>query len=108
VPRHQPDWTLTATGSADLGRATIGASAVTITKSFAQDSNLLVMPGFTTVDLFAQVKLFKGGSLAVNVNNAFDTLGIFEVNQASVPANGIGFARAANGRTISGALRFDF
>ncbi len=108
VPRHQPDWTLTATSYVDLGRATVGASVVTITKSFAQDSNLLVMPGFTTVDLFAQVKLFKGGSLALNVNNAFDQLGIFEVNQASVPANGIGFARTANGRTISGSLRFDF
>jgi len=46
--------------------------------------------------------------VALNVSNAFDTLGIFEVNQASVPANGIGFARAANGRTISGSLRFDF
>ena len=108
VPRHQPDWTLTATSAVDLGRATVGASVVTITKSYAQDSNLLVMPGFTTVDLFAQIKLFKGGSLALNVNNAFDQLGIFEVNQASVPANGIGFARTANGRTVSGSLRFDF
>ena len=62
----------------------------------------------TTVDLFAQAKLFKGGSVQINANNVFNTLGIFEVNQATVPANGIGFARAINGRTISASLRFDF
>ncbi|WAC24922.1 TonB-dependent receptor domain-containing protein [Blastomonas sp. SL216] len=107
-PRHQPDWTFFATPSVDLGRAVIGASIVGVTKSFSQDSNLLVMPGFTTVDLFGQVKLFNGGSLQVNANNVFNTLGIFEVNQASVPANGVGFARAINGRTISASLRFDF
>jgi len=107
-PRHQPDWTFFATPSVDLGRAVIGASIAGVTKSFAQDSNLLVMPGFTTVDLFGHVKLFKGGSLQVNANNVFNTLGIFEVNQASVPANGIGFARAINGRTISASFRFDF
>lgn len=107
-PRHQPDWTITATPQVDLGVATVGASVVTITKSFAQDSNLLVMPGFTTVDLFAQVKVFNGGRLSLNANNVFNTLGIFEVNQASVPANGVGFARASTGRTILGSLRFDF
>ncbi|MFN3818883.1 TonB-dependent receptor domain-containing protein [Blastomonas sp.] len=107
-PRHQPDWTFTATPQVDLGAAVLGASIVGMTKSFAQDSNLLVMPGFTTVDLFTQIKVFKGGTVTLNANNVFNKLGIFEVNQASVPANGIGFARAINGRTISGSLRFDF
>lgn len=107
-PRHQPDWTFTATPQVDLGVAVVGASIVGLTKSFAQDSNQLVMPGFTTVDLFTQVKVFKGGSFTLNANNVFNKLGIFEVNQGSVPANGIGFARAINGRTISGSLRFDF
>lgn len=81
---------------------------VGITKSFAQDSNLLVMPGFTTVDLFTQVRVFKSSRLTLNANNVFNTVGIFEVNQASVPANGIGFARSINGRTILGSVRFDF
>lgn len=107
-PRHQPDWTLTATPQVDLGRATLGASVVTITKSYAQDSNLLVMPGFTTVAAFAQVRPIDGMTLTVNASNLFNTMGIFEVNQASVPANGIGFARAITGRTISTSLRFDF
>ncbi len=30
---------------------------------------------------------------------------LVEANQASVPAKGIGFARAANGRTVQASLR---
>ena len=107
-PRHQPDWTFTATPQIDLGNAAIGASVVAITKSFAQDSNLLVMPGFTTVSAFAMVHPAERVRLTVNAQNLFNTVGIFEVNQASVPGNGLGFARSINGRTISAAVRFDF
>lgn len=107
-PRHQPDWTFTATPQVDLGMAVLGASVVSITKSYAQDSNLLVMPGFTTVDAFLQLRPIKGVRMTLNANNLFNTIGIFEVNQGAVPANGIGFARSINGRTIAGSLRFDF
>jgi outer membrane receptor protein involved in Fe transport len=86
----------------------VGASVVTITSSYAQDSDLLKMPGFTSVAAFVQVRPAKGLSLSLNVSNLFDTVGIFEVNQASVPANGIGFARSIDGRTLSGSVRFDF
>lgn len=107
-PRHQPDWTFTATPQVDFGRAAIGASIVTITKSYAQDSNLLVMPGFTTVGAFATVSPMDRIHLSVTAQNLFDTVGIFEVNQSTVPANGIGFARSVNGRTVQASLRFDF
>jgi len=107
-PRHQPEWTLTATPQVDFGKVSIGASVVAMTGSYAQDSNLLRMPGFTTVAAFAQVRPVERITLMVNATNLFDTVGIFEVNQASVPASGIGFARSINGRTISGSLRYDF
>ncbi len=107
-PRHQPDWTLIAVPQVDFGKVAAGASIVTITGSYAQDSNLLRMPGFTTVGAFLQVRPADNLRFTLNAQNLFDTLGIFEVNQSSVPANGIGFARAANGRTVSGSLRFDF
>jgi outer membrane receptor protein involved in Fe transport len=81
---------------------------VGITKSYAQDSNLLVMPGFTVVNAFVQLRPAEHIRMTLNANNLFDTMGIFEVNQASVPASGIGFARSINGRTLSGSLRFDF
>lgn len=107
-PRHQPTWTLSVTPQVDLGRVNFGANAVTITKSYTQDSNKLVMPGFTIVNVFAQVHPVDRVTVSVNVNNLFNTLGIFEVNQSAVPASGIGFARTAPGRTASAALRFDF
>lgn len=107
-PRHQPSWTFSATPQVDLGTAIVGASVVGITKSFAQDSNLLIMPGFTVVNAFVQLRPARNVRMTLNANNLFDTMGIFEVNQSSVPANGIGFARSINGRTVSGSLRFDF
>ncbi len=107
-PRHQPDWTLIAVPQLDFGKVAAGASIVKITGSYAQDNNLLRMPGFTTVGAFLQVKPTETLRFTLNAQNLFNTLGIFEVNQSSVPANGLGFARAANGRTVSGSLRFDF
>jgi outer membrane receptor protein involved in Fe transport len=107
-PRHQPDWVFVAVPQVDLGRFAAGANIVTITGSYAQDSNLLRMPGFTTVGAYVEYEPAENLRLTVSAQNLFDTLGIFEVNQASVPANGIGFARAANGRTVQASLRLAF
>lgn len=107
-PRHQPDWTFIAVPQVDFGKVAAGASVVAITGSYAQDSDLLRMPGFTTVDAFLQFRPAANLRFTLNAQNLFNTLGIFEVNQSTVPANSIGFARSINGRTVSGALRFDF
>lgn len=107
-PRHQPDWVLVAVPQVDFGKFAAGANIVTITSSYAQDSNLLRMPGFTTVGAYAEFQPAHNLQLTLSAQNLFDTLGIFEVNQASVPANGIGFARAATGRTVQASLRLAF
>ncbi|PLK28052.1 TonB-dependent receptor [Porphyrobacter sp. TH134] len=107
-PRHQPDWVFVAVPQVDFGKVAAGANIVTITGSYAQDSNLLRMPGFTTVGAYVEVQPAENLQLTLSAQNLFNTLGIFEVNQASVPANGIGFARAANGRTVQASLRLAF
>ncbi|ATY31714.1 TonB-dependent receptor domain-containing protein [Sphingomonas psychrotolerans] len=107
-PRHQPAWTLQATPQIELESATFGANVVTVTSSYAQDSNLLKMPGFTVVNAFLQVRPIDRVQLSLNANNLFNTLGFFEINQSEVPANGIGWGRAINGRTVSASLRYDF
>ncbi len=107
-PRHQPDWVFVAVPQIDFGKFAAGANIVTITRSYAQDSNQLRMPGFTTVGAYIEAQPAENLRLTVSAQNLFDTLGIFEVNQASVPANGIGFARAANGRTVQASLRLAF
>jgi outer membrane receptor protein involved in Fe transport len=66
------------------------------------------MPGYTMVNPFVQFRPADRVELMVNANNVFNTLAFFEVTQASVPANGVGQARVANGRTITASLRYDF
>lgn len=107
-PRHQPDWVFVAVPQVDLGTFAAGANIVTITSSYSQDNNLLRMPGFTTVGAYLEAQPAENLRLTVSAQNLFNTLGIFEVNQGTVPANGIGFARAANGRTVQASLRLAF
>ncbi len=107
-PRHQPAWTLEATPQIELRRVTLGANVVTITSSYAQDSNLLKMPGFTVVNAFLVVKPIDRVRVMLNASNLFDQVGFFEFNQSEVPANGIGWGRSINGRTVSLSAKLDF
>ncbi|WP_233503443.1 TonB-dependent receptor domain-containing protein [Sphingomonas psychrotolerans] len=107
-PRHQPEWSFQLMPQIDTKWATFGASSVTITSSYAQDTDQLKMPGFTVVNAFVQFRPTEGVQLSVNANNVFNTLGYFEISQATMPANGIAWGRAVNGRTISSSLRFSF
>jgi outer membrane receptor protein involved in Fe transport len=105
-PRHQPKWTFEATPQFENGHLTVGANIVTITSSYAQDSNLLRMPGFTVVNAFLQVRPIERVQLMVNATNLFNKVGFFEIAQSTVPTNGIGWGRSINGRTISASLRY--
>lgn len=107
-PRHQPEFTFQLMPQVDTKWATFGASSVTITSSYAQDTDQLKMPGFTVVNAFVQFRPAERVQLSVNANNLFNTLGYFEISQATMPANGIAWGRAVNGRTISSSLRFSF
>ncbi|AJP74142.1 TonB-dependent receptor domain-containing protein [Sphingomonas hengshuiensis] len=108
TPRHQPKFIFQATPEFETRHFTVGFNVVGNTSSYAQDTNLLKMPGYTVVNTFLQIRPVERVQLMVNVNNLFDQVGFFEVTQASVPASGIGWGRSVNGRTISSALRFSF
>jgi outer membrane receptor protein involved in Fe transport len=107
-PRHQPAFTFQVMPQIETKYATFGASTVTITKSYAQDTDQLRMPGFTVVNAFVQFHPTDRVTLSVNANNLFNTLGFFEISQATMPATGIAWGRTANGRTVSSSLRFSF
>jgi outer membrane receptor protein involved in Fe transport len=107
-PRHQPAWTLQVTPQFETGQFTLGANVIGITSSYAQDSNLLKMPGFTVVNGFVQFRPADRVQLMVNAANLFNATGFFEISQSSVPANGLGSGRAINGRTVSASLRYNF
>ena len=108
IPRHQPNFIFQATPQFETKRFTVGFNLVGNTKSFAQDTNQLVMPAYTVVNTFLQVRPTERVQVMVNVNNMFDKIGLIEVTQGSVPVNGIGSARSTNGRTISAALSMAF
>ena len=108
TPRRQPDFIFQATPQFEVRKFTIGANFVGSTGSFTQDANALRLPGYTLVNGFLQFRPVDRVQVMINANNLFDTLGMIEVTQASVPGNGVGVGRASNGRTVSASLRLDF
>jgi outer membrane receptor protein involved in Fe transport len=108
IPRHQPKFIFQATPQYDSGIFTIGANIIGTTGSYAQDNNLLRMPGYTIVNAFLQVRPTERVQLSLNAHNLFDKLALTEVSSSSIPANGITQVRALVGRTITTSLRFGF
>ena len=110
TPRRQASLTYQVTPSYtnDDWGFTLGANVVGTTSSFAQDSNMLKLPGFAQVNLFALYNITDELVLSVNVNNLFDTFGFTESEEGAIPANGLIRARTINGRTTSVSLRFSF
>jgi len=112
-PRRQADFIYNALASYTFGaekKHNFGFSVVGTSKSYAQDNNELVMPGYIVVNPFISFSLTKGLSLSANVNNVFDSIGITEVEEGSITSNtkNIVRARAINGRTSSLTLAYKF
>lgn len=107
VPRRQPKLIYQATPQYETRQLTVGAYVVGNTSSFAQDINALKIPGYVLVNPFVQYRPVERLQFMVNVNNAFDKVAIIEISQTRVPSNGVGWGRAANGRTISASVRYE-
>jgi outer membrane receptor protein involved in Fe transport len=108
TPRRQADWIYQATAGYDSELFGLGVNAVGTSDSYAQDNNQLVLPGFTAVNAFVNVRPFDGITFSLNANNVFDTKGFTEAEEGSIPAGGIVRARSINGRTLSASVRFEF
>lgn len=108
TPRRQADFIYSLIARYTFDQAQLGLSLIGTTAAFAQDNNDLKFSGYTQVNAFASYDLATNLTLSLNVNNLFDTIGITEAEQGSVPANGIITARTINGRTASLGLRYQF
>ncbi len=108
MPRRQADWIYQATAAYDSELFGLGVNAVGTSDSYAQDSNQLVLLGFTAVNAFVNLRPADGITLSLNANNVFDVEGFTEAEEGAIPANGIVRARSINGRTLSASVRFDF
>ena len=108
TPRNQPTFLFQATPQFDADRVTLGAVVMGQTRAWAQDGDQLRMPGFTTVNPFAEYRATDRLSLMVNAANVFNVLAIGAIDDASIPASGIVRVRVLNGRTVSATARLAF
>ncbi|WAC60988.1 TonB-dependent receptor domain-containing protein [Brevundimonas sp. SL130] len=108
VPRRQPDFIFQASPQYDSRKVSVGANIIGTTSSWVQDVNQMKMPGYVLVNAFVQYRPRERVQLMLDANNLFDEVAFIEITTPSVPANGIGLGRAANGRTVNLSLRYDF
>lgn len=113
TPRRQPDFIYSFIPTFNFGKNNkhvIGASIIGNTKSFAQNTNDLVMPGYAYVNMFGKVAITKGFTVSLNINNLFDTIGITESEEGSIIEGQTNYvrARSISGRSSSLTFTYDF
>lgn len=108
VPRRQPDYIFQASPQYETRRFTVGANVIGSTSSWVQDVNQMKMPGYVLVNAFVQYRPTDRIQLMLDANNLFDEVAFIEITTPTVPATGVGYGRAANGRTVNFSIRYDF
>jgi len=110
TPRRQADFIYQLTPSYSYDVFTVGTNIIGTTKSYAQDTNELVLPAYTQVNLFADYAITEGLVLSVNVNNLFNVKGLTESEEGSITegTTNIIRARSINGRTSTATLKYTF
>ena len=106
--RHQPTLIFQLTPEYDSGPVTVGASIVGTTGSFAQDVNLLRLPGYTTVGLFARLRPVERVELGLNVSNLFDKLAVVSVLDGTISPLGVTMGNTLVGRRATASVRMFF
>jgi outer membrane receptor protein involved in Fe transport len=108
TPRRQAKFAFQATPQIMTDRFAVGAAFIGTTGSYAQDNNVLKVPGYVTTNAFVQVRPAEKLLLSLNANNLFDVFAFTGIDDAAIPASGVVRARLLNGRTVSATARFDF
>ena len=107
-PRRQARFIYQVTPQFDIDQFTAGMNVIGTGSSFAQDDNVLKLPGFNQVNAFLSFRPLDNLQLSLNANNVFDVNGFTESEEGSIPANGIIRARSINGRTVSASVKLKF
>lgn len=109
TPRRQAKLIYQLSPSYVMGPVEVGASIIGTTKSYAQDDNVVVLPGYATVNAYMNYELRENLTLQLGVNNLFNTLGYTEAEgQNNLGTNPLYVARAINGRSAKLAVRYNF
>ncbi len=110
APRRQAPFIFTAQTSYTYKKLVVGLTAFGTTKSYTQDNNKLIMPGYVVLNPYVSYNFAKGLMLSINGNNITNTLGFTESEDAAIVNNTTNIVRARSilGRTVSGTLSFNF
>lgn len=110
TPRRQAGLIYQLMPTYNIKGFTVGLTIFGTTKSFAQDANKLVMPGYAVVNGFVRYNLTKGLSLGINGNNLLNSIGITESEEGSITENTKNYLRARSiiGRSFTASLKYDF
>ncbi len=110
TPRRQPDFIFNLMPSYNFGKHNVGLNVIGQTKSYAQDTNELVMPAFAIFNGFVTFEVAKGLTANLAANNIFDGLGVTEAEEGSITENAVNYVRARPlpGRSISLTLAYKF
>jgi outer membrane receptor protein involved in Fe transport len=110
TPRRQADVIFSLIPSYTINKFATGISIIGTTKSYAQDNNKLVLPGYTIVSPYINYNISKRLTAAINANNILNSFGFTESEEDSITENQVNIirARSITGRTIGGSLTFSF
>lgn len=109
-PRRQADFIYSLMPSYAIDRFSAGVSIIGTGKSYAQDDNTLILPGYVVVSPYVNYNLSKRLVISVNANNLLNSFGFTESEEGSIIENQVNIirARSITGRTIGGSLTFNF
>jgi outer membrane receptor protein involved in Fe transport len=102
TPRRQAKMVYQLSPSYSFGDIEVGAAVIGTGKSYGNDANTIIQPGFTVVNLFGNYQITDQLSASLGVNNLANTIGYTEVE-------GDGHAaRSINGRTVKLGMKYTF
>ena len=110
IPRRQADFIFSLIPSYNFNKFSTGISIIGTTKSYAQDNNQLILPGYTVVSPYLNYNISKRLTVGLNANNILNTFGFTESEEGAITNNQTNIirARSITGRTVSGSLNFSF
>jgi len=101
-PRRQARAVYQLAPGYDLGAASFGLTLVGTGKSWGDDANTLVLPGYTVVHAYLNYQLTPKVQLSVSANNLFDRIGYTEIESDGHAA------RSITGRAVKASVKYAF
>jgi outer membrane receptor protein involved in Fe transport len=104
TPQRQAKVVYQLSPTYSMGDLSLGATIVgtTASKDSGTGGSRVTLPGFASVNTFVNYQFSPAMTLALGVNNLFDTIGYTESN------DGRAAARSINGRTAKATLKYSF